>query len=410
MWQFPWKYKESIAIVGGIILIGFLIQYFTGLFDFYMLQWPVNGVLGLGILLFVFIGGLQSNNKFFNWMSGVPLSVTLIATLLLLSIIMGLTPQGSGPFSYDSDIFSKLGFRQMTSSYPFIFVYFLLLLSLGVLIVRRLKTFRLRDYPFYLNHIGLWILLFASGLGAADMKRYVMYVQEGDTEWRVYNQKGDILDLPFSIRLNDFIMEEYPPQLIMIDRETGDVLSNGKPEQIQLDVKPVRGRLREWNIEVKEYIHEAVRSSDSTYLAISMPGSTPAVEVKAIHQSSGEIREGWVCGGNTAQLFKVLPLSDKLSLSMTRPDPKRFISDINVFTPDGKERHLLLEVNKPYKIGNWMIYQSGYDSDAGKMSSYSSIELVYDPWIIPVYIGILFFAMGSFCMLWMGNRKKGESE
>ena len=53
-----------------------------------------------------------------------------------------------------------------------------------------------------------------------------------------------------------------------------------------------------------------------------------------------------------------------------------------------------------------MLYQYGYDNDAGKLSTYSSIELVYDPWLIPVYIGIIMFMLGSFCMLWAGNSRK----
>ena len=72
--------------------------------------------------------------------------------------------------------------------------------------------------------------------------------------------------------------------------------------------------------------------------------------------------------------------------------------------------HTLLEVNKPYRTGPWTIYQYGYDDQMGKMSTYSTMELVYDPWLIPVYTGIFMLAAGAICLLWAGNKKReGEA-
>jgi cytochrome c biogenesis factor len=49
-----------------------------------------------------------------------------------------------------------------------------------------------------------------------------------------------------------------------------------------------------------------------------------------------------------------------------------------------------------------------YDNAAGRLSSYSSMELVYDPWIVPVYIGFIMIALGAVVMIVRGhspNRK-----
>lgn len=410
MWQFPWRYPESIAFVFGIWVVGSVLQIFAGPFDFSLLLWPVNGIVGAGIVLLSVLLAVKRKNPLVQWFSGVPMAVALIGGLLILGIFMGLTPQLTHIHHSDKSPAAMLGLRQMTASWPFVILYLLLLLSLGTLIVRRLFSFRMADYAFYLNHIGLWLLLFASGLGASDMKRYVMYVREGETEWRVYNAEGEALELPIAIRLNDFIMEEYPPQLAVIDRESGHVQPEQKPEYLQLDEKPVTGKIGAWEFSVKEYIHEAVRNSDSTYRQVSMPGATPAARVEVKHRHTGKSVEGWVCGGSTAQLLMTLPLDDTYTVVMTRPDPKRFVSDIDVFTEDGAQGHTRLEVNKPYRVKHWMIYQYGYDTEAGKLSSYSSMELVYDPWVIAVYVGILLLAAGSICMLWMGNRRKEVSD
>ncbi|MDF9828991.1 cytochrome c biogenesis protein ResB [Parabacteroides sp. PF5-6] len=410
MWQFPWRYPESIALVFGLLVVGSVLQIFAGPFDFTLLLWPVNGIVGAVIVLLSVLLAVKRKNPLVQWLSGVPMAVALIGGLLILGIFMGLTPQLAHIHPGDKSLGTALGFRQMTTSWPFVILYLLLLLSLGTLIARRLFSFRKADYAFYLNHIGLWLLLFASGLGASDMKRYVMYVREGDTEWRVYNADGEALELPIAIRLNDFIMEEYPPQLAVIDRQSGHAQPEQHPEYLQLDEKPVTGKIDAWDLSVEEYIHEAVRNSDSTYRRVAMPGATPAVLIHAKNRHTGKTAQGWVCGGSTAQLLMTLPLDDTYTVVMTRPDPKRFISDIDVFTEDGAQGHTRLEVNKPYRVKHWMIYQYGYDTEAGKLSSYSSMELVYDPWVIAVYVGILLLAAGSVCMLWMGNRRKEESD
>lgn len=407
IWQYPWRYAESIFIVLGLIAVGFALQLTLGKFDFLFMTNPINLILGGGVIVFLVLFSFTRKTQFYQWFSGVPFSVTLISALLILGIAMGLIPQLVRLDPHAHDMWSILGLRQVTSSWPFVLVYFITLLSLGSLIIRRLIKFDWRDYTFYFNHIGLWILLFAAGLGSADLRRYVMYVYEGETEWRVYNDNKDVLELPIAIQLNDFVMDEYPPKLTVIERETGEPQPVDKPLYYQIDEKYPQGNLGRWDIHVDEYIHQAIRNSDSTYREVPMPGSTPAVLVTVKDNETGDVLKGWVCGGNLSQLYMMLPLTEKYAMVMTQPEPKRFMSDINVFTQDEETKHTELEVNKPLKIGNWVIYQYGYDNAAGKASNYSSFELVYDPWVVPVYIGIILFALGSICLIWSGNKKKG---
>ena len=404
MWQYPWGYRESVAVVAAVVAMGWLLQVVAGGFDFSLLRFPVSLIAAGSILLIVALLGLRRRSAFAGWLSGVPMSVTLICTFVVLGIVMGLVPQvPSGAVTPESKGF---GFEKMTSSWAFALVYLLTLLSLGVLLVRRLATFRLRDYAFYLNHAGLWIVLLAAGLGSADMKRYVMHIREGETEWRVYSEDGRVLDLPVAIGLKDFRMEEYPPKLAVIDRTSGSVLPEGKPAYFQIDEKEPDGMLGEWQVHLLQYIHEAVRHGDSTYREAPMPGATPAARVEVRNRSTDERIQGWVCAGNAAQLYMTLNLDDRHAMVMTGPEPRRYVSDIEVYTEEGRQSHALLEVNKPLRMGAWMFYQYGYDKGAGKMSSYTSIELVYDPWLVPVYVGLALLMAGSVCMLWSGRKRK----
>lgn len=410
MWQHPWRYRESIAFVAGIVVVGMLLQFATGEFAFDLLRSPVNLILGAGIVAIVAIVAVFRRNPVFAWFTDVPLSVTLIASLLLLGLVMGLTPQASTRVLGERLLTSVLGFDRMTHSWPFVLVYLTTLLSLGALIVKRLFPFRKSDYGFYLNHIGLWLLLFAVGLGAADMERYLMKVYEGEVEWRATDSRDRTVELPIAVELNDFYMEEYPPSLTVIDRQTGQSMPEERPEFFPLDVKRSKGMLFGWEIELKSYIHDAVRNSDSTYHEVHMPGASPAAYVSAYHPQTGERREGWVCPGNVSQLYMVLNLDSAYCIAATRPEPKRFVSDMRVYRKGEGTVDTQLEVNKPYRAGAWMIYQHGYDNLAGKMSNFSTVELIYDPWLPSVYAGIIMLAAGSVCMLWIGNRARWKEK
>ncbi len=410
MWQYPWRYKESIAFVSGIVIVGFLLQITVGAFDFSQLKYPVNLIFGSSIILFLFIFSFSRKSNFYRWFSSIPFSVALIGVLLILGLIMGLTPQIAGHSHNSASVPSILGFDRMTSSWPLILIYFLVLLSLGALIIRRAFAFQVKDYAFYLNHIGLWLTLFSSGLGAADIERYVMRVYEGEVEWRASNRKNEIIELPVAVELNDFNMEVYPPHLTVIDRNTGTAQPEGRPDFFTIDTKRPEGKLDRWDIRLEKYIHEAVRNSDSTYHEVRMPGSSPAAKIMAFDRNTGEECSGWVCSGNMSQLYMVLNIDTNYCVAMMRPEPKRFVSDINVYRKGKEVEHSLLEVNKPYRAGAWTIYQYSYDEEAGKLSNYSILELVYDPWLILVYIGIFMLAAGSICMLWTGNRRKTDRD
>lgn len=381
IWQRPWGYVESLLIVAACVVVGLLLQQRVGAFDFYLLAYPGNIGGILFVLLFsILIGLLAKKGNVAGWLCGIPMSVTLISIFAFLAI----------------------GSR----SWSFLFIYLLLTLSLGGVIVRKVKRFKWSDWGFYLNHLGLFLLLLFSGFGYADMERYIMYVQEGETEWRVYSDDGGVKELPIAITLHDFDMDYYPPKLAVINKQTGEVLPQAKPHYFQLDPDLPKGSINGWQIEVQEYIHQAMRKSDSTYRHLPMPGATPAVKIKATKE--GMMQQGWVCGGNQAQLFMTLPLDENSSMVMTVAEPRLFQSTIEVYTEDEKHLKRVIEVNKPLKVGHWTIYQYGYDNQAGRLSSYSSFELVYDPWLVPAYLGIIMMMIGSMVMIWQGKGKGGD--
>ena len=89
--------------------------------------------------------------------------------------------------------------------------------------------------------------------------------------------------------------------------------------------------------------------------------------------------------------------------------PKRFASDVTVYTKDGKNVSGIVEVNKPLKVNGWKIYQYGYDVMRGSNSSYSVFQLVRDPWILWVYIGIFMMLAGAVCLMFFMAPKPVKS-
>ena len=401
MWRSPWGYRESLIVVAALAAGGWLIQLVSGPFNFYFLHRPVNYAAGVLIILAALLGLALRDRQAVKWLSGVPLAVSLMSALLLLTLIMGLTPQFRR-LPPHGDLPVQLGFAQMTASWPFVLIYGLTLLSLAMVALRRLASPRNRII-FFLNHAGLWLVLAAAGLGAADREQHVMHVTEGEVEWRVYSDDRQVLELPLAIRLDDFDMDEYPAKLAIIERESGTPLPKGRPSLYQIDPNRPEGRLLDWDISLKEYLHQAVPAGVDLYQASAMPAAVQAVQVIARNRETKAIRQGWVSSGSKYLPVSPLILDDSHVLVMSQPEPKSFTSRIKVYTQDGQEKAAVLEVNKPLRVGGWMIYQSGYDNQAGRMSTYSSFDLVYDPWLYPAYAGMILWALGSLGLIYRGK-------
>jgi len=86
--------------------------------------------------------------------------------------------------------------------------------------------------------------------------------------------------------------------------------------------------------------------------------------------------------------------------------PKRFASDIMVYTKNGESLRTVVDVNKPAEINGWKIYQYGYDTSMGAESKLSILELVRDPWLPYVYAGIYLMIAGAVLLLFTAQRKK----
>ena len=88
--------------------------------------------------------------------------------------------------------------------------------------------------------------------------------------------------------------------------------------------------------------------------------------------------------------------------------PKRFASEIQILTKSEKNIQATVDVNKPVEVDGWKIYQYGYDTSMGAKSNTSILELVSDPWLPYVYLGIYMMLAGGVLMFVTGVKRKEE--
>ena len=103
------------------------------------------------------------------------------------------------------------------------------------------------------------------------------------------------------------------------------------------------------------------------------------------------------------QTVKEMPIAIELKrfIMETYDDgkPKRFASEIQILTKTGKNIETTVDVNKPYEVDGWKIYQYGYDTQMGAQSQISIFELVSDPWLPWVYVGIFMMLAGALLLV-----------
>ena len=101
-----------------------------------------------------------------------------------------------------------------------------------------------------------------------------------------------------------------------------------------------------------------------------------------------------------------LKLDDNTEIAMSPREPLRYASDVNIYTKEGSAIQAHIEVNKPFSIGSWKIYQLDFNKEQGKWSSLSVYELVSDPWLAATYVGLYLLIIGAVLMFITAGRNK----
>ena len=441
MWNKPYTLKEGTAIVAGLLVTGGLLQVTLGPLEWGLFAWPANFItLILFVLLLIVAFLLRKRSYFCLFMSTMQAAIPAIAAAAILTLIMGVTKQvaeGKRPMD-------PVGLTKMLSFWPFILVYVWMTAILGEVTISQIARFSWRRFPTLVSHVGLFIILTCGTLGSADMLRVKMYCETGQPEWRGLDAFNNVHQLPVAIQLEKFTIDEYPPKLMLIDK-TGRPLPQDKPENLLVDNGMKSGQLLDCKIDILKRIDNAVpvmlskmigkmpegmmgnirmdslgqaRNKDG-YIASDASGSACALLVRVTRgvnangssdsnliKGQKQVMTGWITSGSYLFPYQALRLKDGRMLAMPNREPRRFASLVNIYTQGGQNIQTEIEVNKPFTIEGWKIYQLSYNEQMGKWSNLSVFELVTDPWLPVVYIGIFMLLIGAVGMFLTASRKK----
>ncbi|MCF0175647.1 MAG: cytochrome c biogenesis protein ResB [Bacteroidales bacterium] len=377
----PWKYSEVIAVGLGLAAVGVLLQVCTGGIDWDALSYPANAVLVvLLVVALLAMHAFRREVSVFEMLGSGRCAVVSICLVAAMTASMGLIRQAAS-YTEIPGALGRSGLRQMLSAWYFVLPYLWMTVSLGMAILRVLTSrHTARTIPFILNHLGLFLVLVCGAAGSADTRRLVMKAFEGKPEWCAFDKAkpyGEPVNLPFAVELNDFIMEEYPPVLMLMDNSSLRYM----PENRHVSIVVGEDRTAEicgWTLSVTEFTDNAAMVSAD---------------------SAGVRREGWVSCGSHLSPASELELGSKLSVVMPPRSPKRYASDVTIYVMDpeagGRKLAGTIEVNHPLTVKGWKIYQLDYDKSMGNDSGYSIFELVKDPWLPAVYAGIIMMLAGA---------------
>lgn len=410
MWRKPWKYKEGIAVGAGLVFIGLLLQHTAGHIRWSVLSFPANALTGVVyIALLVAMHSLSRQIYLFRWLGGIESSVSALAWTAGLTLLMGLTHQHA-PGTPPTD---GWGLTQLIAAWYFVLPYLWLTTALGLALLKGVFPLRWSRLPFLFNHLGLFTAMLGATLGSADMLRLRMTARTGQAEWRATDDRGNMHELPLAVELRHFTIDEYPPKLMLMDNKTGKILPEKRPAHFLLEPGVKQGNLTDWHVEIREDLPMAATffSADSVrYTRFDSMGATYAVYVKATHRKSGRTVEGWVSCGSFAFPHKAQRLDDEVSLVMPAREPRRFASEVTLYTQSGISDTATIEVNKPLELEGWKIYQLSYDESKGRWSDISVFELVRDPWLPVVYAGIGSMLLGAAGMFAFAGRRRKEDD
>lgn len=399
-----WSFREGIFFSVALVAAGFVIEATVwGGQGVLRPSWPWNIIILLLLTVNIVIAGLILKDKpFVKWLGGIPLGLCLIIAMAILSFFGGVMPQGAGKGPLWAQ---NLGLNSVFSSWPFVLTVFFFLVNLGLSLVWKTVPFKSANLQFILFHGGFWVALACGLIGSEDFRRVIIPLYEGKVTQSAFDPVTKTTeDLPFSLYLHDFEMEEYDPRLMLYDIGGGGYELN----EARTSGEITQGSVVSWgglSVTVDKFLPNAV-VEDGT--GVPVPTDTdrgiPYAFLEGEHE--GTPFSGWVSTGSPFERPLELKVGGRV-LSLWPGSPKKYRSKVTIKSDEsGDVISEILEVNKPVSVEGWMLYQLDYDEKLGRWSELSVVEGVRDPWLPVVYIGFFMILAGNTLFFWKGIKKK----
>ncbi len=400
IWSYPWKYTESFSIAFGILITGMIMEFFLPPAGTFIPAWPGNlymllAILAFSSMLYVF----KKRSGFIKWLSSGYAAVALITAFTLLIIIMGLVPQRPSMYFYH-----QIGWTHINASWPFYLTGLLMVFCLFLSCAGRMKKAKIRNFIFLLNHAGLILILMGGALGKSDFHEMTMTLKQDEPVWYAQNDQGGRIDLDFAFEMKEFDISYHLPVMDIKDKEgeivyTAELDTAGGIQKLNYD---------DYVITVEDLIPEAVKSGKA-YKPAKHPAATVAAKIRISKEDAHVSDKEWIAAGN--RLFPPQEYeSGMINISLRPRQPKLYETTARLFTKQGENKLVQIKVNDPIEVNGWKIYQSGYDTNMGRWSGISIMQIVKDPWLPVLYTGIFMLIVGALGLFILGKSYKKEDK
>lgn len=395
------KLKSMVVRCACLLLAGTALQCFIGNVQPSFLIYPWSLFLAAIYLCLLFLLYVKSESfKFVRQLYGRPAYLVSLVSMLVLTLFFGLIRQDGS----SEGLWGWLGFTRMHTSWVFVLFLLHFMTVLGLKAIEDLHHWRKHSLPAVVMHASFFVILAAAVFGSGEKTRFRVTAVQGRPIGMGVTEEGRPQELPFTLLLKEFSLDEYPPRIY---RYTSQGLSK---DFVAMEALGCQGELDTWQLECLDYLEMAgLLSEDSAFVAMNHVGATTALYVRAISSVTPETAEGWVSSGSFLFAGSTLPLPDGSELVMPYREVKKYLSTVEVI--DGDEKHEFdIAVNHPASLGAWKIYQSGYDSERGRWSTMSILECVRDPWYPIIHVAMWMVLVGGVMMFVTGHKKQKEDK
>ena len=228
-------------------------------------------------------------------------------------------------------------------------------------------------------------------LGIDKIRSGRMAIYEGTSDNLVaLDGSREQKELPFSLKLKDFLIEYYQPAYLRIQTLQGRQWKIPVEVGKEFPLGDSAGTIK--IIKSYENFKIGMEEGKSVPFDDPSPGSNPALEVQ-ITEPGGQT--------STQYVFELFPGhshgQDKFLLRYHRVI-RDYISELQIIKDGKVVAEKDIEVNHPLRFGGYHFYQSSYDD---KTFQYTVLQVVSDTGLHVVYTGYWMLCIGVIWHMWL---------
>ena len=246
----------------------------------------------------------------------------------------------------------------------------------------------------------MFIVVSAASVASGDLQRLTLPLTVGQSSDYAYVNDTTLKKLPFSVKLDSFDIHYFSPQIIVFNPYTKQILNEAGVDYFVENNKVIK--FRDFKFVIKKYYKNGIRDGDS----FKEKDTTNTEYAALIEVNYGKASKTfWVSSGNYIYPSKYAIIGNKLAITLNLPGDKKYISTVDIKDANGKiYKNKKVLVNKPFKVNGYNIYQQSYKKNPNRFFNVSVLELVKDPWLPVIYMGLTMLFLGALLLFLLGKK------